>query len=422
VTLEDLYAGSTKRVAIRQPDPLRPDLSRRKEVDVPLNGGMRDGQTVRLCGVVDSAPDAPPADVVFLLRERRHPVYARRGDDLAVEVRIGLGEAIGGYEREIRRLDGTTIVIGSPSSVGGRVVVLEEEEEKEEEEEEVARVDDVPSALPSRQEEGEEGKSNDDDDVVDDAAAAPTTAMPGRTAKTAAASHDHLPPSMIRTGDVHVLRGHGMPRGTSGGHDHRYGDLYVQYVVEMPGGGSSSSAPPPAAAAAGGRTANADNLLPEERVELARLLNKLEGRSSSSRGDDHPSSGRGRGRGRGVAGKDDGATAVHRLEVASASDFGRPAAAPTSAPGGDHRDHDEHLRMDDDDDGREVGGDDAGGDIGDFFQRAFAGAGRGPSPPGFRYFSSSTGAFGGGGGFGYGGRRHGGGGEEEDHKVECNQM
>jgi hypothetical protein len=419
VTLEDLYAGSTKRVAIRQPDPLRPNLPRRKEVDVCLTRGMRDGQTVRLCGVVDSASDAPPADVVFLLRERRHAVYARRGDDLAMEVRIGLGEAIGGYEREIRCVDGRTIVIGSPS-VGRRVVVLGEEEEEEEEEEEgeeekVVRVDDFPSALPSRQERGKEGKSNDDDDVVDEADA-PTT-MPVRTAKTAA-SYDHLPPSMIRTGDVHVLRGHGMPRGVNGGHD-RYGDLYVQYVVEMPGGGgSSSSAPPPAAAA--GRTANADNLLPEERVELARLLDKLEGRSSSSRGYD-PSSGRGRG----VVGKDDGATAVHRLEVASASDFGRPAAASPSAPGGDHRDHDEHLHMDDDDE-REAGGNEAGGDLGDFFQRAFAG-GRGPSTPGFRYFSSSTGAFGGGGGFGYGGHRHGGGGgggggEEEDHKVECNQM
>jgi hypothetical protein len=46
----------------------------------------------------------------------------------------------------------------------------------------------------------------------------------------------------------------------------------------------------------------------------------------------------------------------------------------------------------------------------------------GHAPSRFRYFSSSTGAFGGGR---YVGRRHGGGGgggEEEDHKVECNQM
>jgi hypothetical protein len=151
-------------------------------------------------------------------------------------------------------------------------------------------------------------------------------------------------------------------------------------------------------------------------VELARLLNKLEGRSPR----DDPAA-----RGGGVGGgKDGGGTAVvRRLEVASASDFGRPAAPE---PGDDHRDHDGHLRPDDDDEGAS----DVGADLGDFFHRAFAGAGgRGPSSPGmggFRYFSSPTsgvGGAGGWGGFGYGGRRQGGGGgEEDDHKVECNQM
>ena len=33
-TLEELYAGATKRVAIQQPDPLRPHFPFRKEVEI----------------------------------------------------------------------------------------------------------------------------------------------------------------------------------------------------------------------------------------------------------------------------------------------------------------------------------------------------------------------------------------------------
>ena len=42
-------------------------------------------------------------------------------------------------------------------------------------------------------------------------------------------------PIIVRSGDVHVLKGEGMPklaRGNSRGGG--YGDLYVQYKVEMP--------------------------------------------------------------------------------------------------------------------------------------------------------------------------------------------
>lgn len=128
-----------------------------------------------------------------------------------------------------------------------------------------------------------------------------------------------------------------------------------------------------------------------------------------------------------VGRKSDDPTMVHHLEIASASDFGRPAGIP-SHDDDERQDHDEHLRPDEDSNM----GASRGGDFGDFFQRAFA-AGRGspsPSSGGFRYFSSSSGgSFGGtfggdlgAGGFGYGGGGDVGGLGEEDHKVECNQM
>ena len=298
VTLEDLYTGATKRVAIRQPDPLRPHFPRREEVDVELPPGLAPGRSVRLSGVVDGAPGAP-ADLVFLVKQRRHPLYARRGADLALEVRISLAEAIGGFAREIPCLDGTRITIGSPVAAqreGGEAVAPAEDD---------AAAEDAVSGAGS------------DADAVE----APV-ADAGVQADADADVHE-LPPAVIASGDVHVLEGRGMPKE---GAAHEHGDLYVQYVVETPG----------TAAAAGAGGASADRLSPRERAELARLLRKLEGREEDPARASAPG-------------------AVHRLTVAAAEDFGRSAAAADAA-----HDHEEHLDHDDDPHGGGMRAEDAG--------------------------------------------------------------
>jgi DnaJ-class molecular chaperone len=86
----------------------------------------------------------------------------------------------------------------------------------------------------------------------------------------------------IRTGDVQVLKGHGMPKNAQGT---EFGDLYVQYEVSIPLPQSKNS------------------LSSHERNELGRLLDKLEGRKSElSKKRDDPT--------------------VHVLTPASVADFG----------------------------------------------------------------------------------------------------
>mmetsp|Transcript_23581 Transcript_23581/g.44824 ORF Transcript_23581/g.44824 Transcript_23581/m.44824 type:complete len:440 (+) Transcript_23581:507-1826(+) len=377
VTLEELYNGATKHVAIQQPNPLRSHFPLRKEVEVALTPGMSNGQTVRLSGVVDSMPDAAPADVVFLVRERRHGTYTRRGCDLAMEVKISFGESIVGFRRGVERLDGRTIAVESPTV---RRVVRREE------------IADAP-ALPVGEEEVVALSANSDGNgnganSTSNASEDETPSPPERITKTTTLAY-HLPPSIIQTGDVHVLKGHGMPK--RGGHN-EYGDLYLQYVVETPASSSSSSS-------STSSKANVENLSPEERVELARLLSKLEGAEDPTRNVVRAASSN--------AVDDVGAKeeeAVHDLEMASASDFGSSVDSQA-----DHDDDDDARR-------RMPHGFGSTEDVGDFFQRAFGGRSQGfGGGNGFHYFSSGGGN---GGGYGY----HGGGREEEDHKVECNQM
>lgn len=80
----------------------------------------------------------------------------------------------------------------------------------------------------------------------------------GDTLLVVSAADDESCPTVIRSGDVHVLKGYGMPKDGST----EYGDLYVQYEVVSP----SRTTP----------------LTREERKELQRLLQKLEGSKTSS--------------------------------------------------------------------------------------------------------------------------------------------
>ena len=406
VTLEELYNGTTKHVLIQQPNGSSYYQHHRKEVEVTLPKGMSNGQSVRLSGVVDSIKDAPPADVIFIIRERRHPIFTRRGNDLAIEVSITYAESIVGYKRTLKCLNGKEIVICNP--VVAEVVKVDE-------------LIDAPS-LPKLQKEGEEFVAtivNDDDSVVISnnstnstavisnnatAATANTTieqveTPPEQITKTTTTSYK-LPPSIIQTGDVHVLKGYGMPIKGYQGHDSdEYGNLYIQYRVESPLSSTSSSS-----------TTKTSNLSPQERVDLARLLNKLEGNTDDIAKDIVVSSDET------ITQDKDDQKSVHHLVISSVSEFGRTTDSSVNNHGDD-----EHLRHDEDYDVNMPHGFRSTEDVSDFVHRAFAGR-TGPfggTSFGFSTFTSSSGGGGGGGGGGYGYNGHG---EEEDHKVECNQM
>lgn len=204
VTLEELYTGVDKNVIVTDPG--------RKKVQVSIERGMVSGQAIVLSGEMDHVADATPADLVFVIQQRPHPHFTRRGHDLAMELVISLQEAVCGMKRIIRHLDGRRISISSAKQI---------------------------------------------DNVS----------------------------MLIQTGDVHVLKGEGMPKP---GERDAHGDLYVQYKVEMP-------------------TQEAINALTDvEREQLGELLGKLDRQ------------------GLGMAGRDvESDKNVVILEKASPADFGR---------------------------------------------------------------------------------------------------
>lgn len=225
VTLEELYQGKTRKVTVEAPAPQRqsyyqeppPRHRNKKQVEVTIPRGGQPGQGIVLSGAMDFDNDGdgqPPGDLIFQVHPRPHKTFTRKGHDLAVEIKISFQEAICGCQRSIRHLDGRIIAVSSAK----RHIA-------------------PPSPL-----DGSNNRYNDDDDddfiLEQDAASATLT-----------------PSIYIQTGDVQVVKGQGMPKNRQGT---EFGDLYIQYSVELPTSGST------------------DSLTPSERIELARLLEKID--------------------------------------------------------------------------------------------------------------------------------------------------
>ena len=111
-TLEELYAGVTKRVAIRRPVLHGRQLrEERVEADIPLSPGARDGERFKING---GSPNR--ANVIISVRARPHARFERRGDDLVCGFEVSLYEALTGF-RAFKHLDGRTIGVACDDTV-----------------------------------------------------------------------------------------------------------------------------------------------------------------------------------------------------------------------------------------------------------------------------------------------------------------
>jgi len=80
-------------------------------LEVNVQKGAPDGHKVVFHNKADEIPDGDAGDVVFVLKEKAHPLYKRHGADLYVQKDISLVEALCGFTMELPKLDGRTLVI-----------------------------------------------------------------------------------------------------------------------------------------------------------------------------------------------------------------------------------------------------------------------------------------------------------------------
>jgi DnaJ family protein A protein 2 len=85
--------------------------SERKILQVHIDPGMRDGQKIVFSGEGDQEPGITPGDVIFVVDEKPHDKFQRKGNDLYYEGEVDLLTALAGGELAFKHITGDYIKV-----------------------------------------------------------------------------------------------------------------------------------------------------------------------------------------------------------------------------------------------------------------------------------------------------------------------
>ncbi|KAL7405188.1 hypothetical protein ABVT39_024973 [Epinephelus coioides] len=88
-------------------------LRQKKILEVHIDKGMRDGQKIVFHGEGDQEPGIEPGDIIIVLDQREHPRFTRKGEDLIMSMDLQLVEALCGFKKPVQTLDNRTLLITS---------------------------------------------------------------------------------------------------------------------------------------------------------------------------------------------------------------------------------------------------------------------------------------------------------------------
>ena len=94
-------------------------------LDVTIPPGVSEGQVLRLKGKgMPGGGEGPPGDALVEIAVKLHPVFNRDGNDIVVEVPIGVDEAVLGGKIEVPTITGRVAVTVPPGSNTGQTLRL----------------------------------------------------------------------------------------------------------------------------------------------------------------------------------------------------------------------------------------------------------------------------------------------------------
>lgn len=88
-------------------------IEEERKLDVFIDKGMTHGQQIVFSGEGDQMPDIIPGDIILVLQCAEHAVFRREGNDLFIEKKIKLVEALCGFQFLLTHLDGRTLHVKS---------------------------------------------------------------------------------------------------------------------------------------------------------------------------------------------------------------------------------------------------------------------------------------------------------------------
>jgi len=82
-------------------------------VEVHIEKGMKNKEKIIFHGMADEKPNMEPGDINFIVEEEEHKIFKRKGADLLIKKTLSLNEALCGFEWSVRHLDNREIIIKS---------------------------------------------------------------------------------------------------------------------------------------------------------------------------------------------------------------------------------------------------------------------------------------------------------------------
>ena len=105
-------------------------VKERKILEVPIDKGVKNGRKVKFDGESDEHPGLLPGDVIFVVQEKAHSRFKRKGADLLMSKEINLCESLCGTKFIVKQLDGRELLISTePGKVikPGEIMCVEDE-------------------------------------------------------------------------------------------------------------------------------------------------------------------------------------------------------------------------------------------------------------------------------------------------------
>lgn len=88
-------------------------VQEKKVLEVHIEKGMVNNQKIVFQGEADEAPGTVPGDIVFVVQEKEHAVFKRKGSDLFLEKDISLTEALCGFKTTVTHLDKRQLLVST---------------------------------------------------------------------------------------------------------------------------------------------------------------------------------------------------------------------------------------------------------------------------------------------------------------------
>ncbi|URD88548.1 DnaJ [Musa troglodytarum] len=112
-SLEDLFKGTAKKMKISREivDASRKTMTVEEILTINIKPGWKKGTKITFPEKGNETPNVIPADIVFIIDEKPHDVFAREGNDLIMTLKISLVEALTGYTVHLTTLDGRSLTI-----------------------------------------------------------------------------------------------------------------------------------------------------------------------------------------------------------------------------------------------------------------------------------------------------------------------